>query len=153
MTAVKSEDALARQVTLMAKSYERLLGKPLLPSFPTPTVDQLWAADFALLSHGTEEDPIFNYANQLALTLFERSFEEFTKLPSRLSSKRVVDEDRIRLLERVTQQGYIDNYTGIRVSASGRLFEINDAVVWNLHDDDGDYRGQAAKISAWHYVD
>lgn len=152
MSAMKS-DSVQQQVELMARSFSRLLGRDLLESGAEPSADELWHCGFALLSHGAQSDPLFNYANQLALTLFERDLEAFIGLPSRLSSARTVDEDRTRLLERVAQQGYIEDYSGIRVSASGRLFEISDAIVWNLHDDSGRYRGQAAKIGRWRYVD
>lgn len=39
------------------------------------------------MSHGLEVDPVFNYANQCALDLFEMTWEDFIKLPSRLSAE------------------------------------------------------------------
>ena len=35
---------------------------------------ELYRASFAVLSHDTEADPLLNYANQAALTLFELSW-------------------------------------------------------------------------------
>ena len=32
---------------------------------------------------------------------------------------------------------FIDDYTGVRISASGRRFRIDKAVVWNLVDQEG----------------
>ena len=41
-------------------------------------------------------------------------------------------------------QGFIRDYAGVRIAASGRRFRIDDAVVWNLVDADGVRHGQAA---------
>ena len=136
----------------MAQSYARLLGEPLLDGVTYPSAAQIWAAECGLLSHDTQADPVFNYANRLALELFEREFDSMVGLPSRLSSEAQVDHDRIRLLDEVTRHGYIANYSGVRISATGRRFEISGAVVWNLIDEAGVYRGQAAKITQWRYL-
>lgn len=111
---------------------------------PLAQARALYEADFAVVSHGTEADPVFNYANRYAQQQFELDWEAFVQLPSRLSAEAVNREERARLLARVTAQGYIDDYCGVRISASGRRFTITQAVVWNLHDADGIYRGQAA---------
>ena len=47
----------------------------------------LYEAPFALVSHNTDSDPRFNYANRTALTLFEMNWNEFTTLPSRMSAE------------------------------------------------------------------
>jgi len=92
-------------------------------------------------------DPIFNFGNRAALNLFEYSWDEFIQLPSRLSAKPLAREARQQLLDTVNRQGYIDNYSGIRVSASGKEFMIENAVVWNIVDKQGVYCGQAARIA------
>jgi hypothetical protein len=106
-------------------------------------------AAFALVSHGTEADPIFNYGNALALLLFEMTREEFTTLPSRFSAEPMLREDRAHLLDRVTSQGFIDDYSGVRISSSGKRFFIQGATVWNLLDETGRPYGQAALIPRW----
>jgi hypothetical protein len=53
------------------------------------------------------------------------------------------------LLERVTRDGFIADYSGIRIAASGRRFRIERAVVWNLIDADGTRHGQAATFDCW----
>jgi hypothetical protein len=58
-------------------------------------------------------------------------------------------DERQRLLDRVTRSGIIDDYAGVRISASGRRFRIVNASVWNLTDDDGRPAGQAAAFSDW----
>jgi hypothetical protein len=52
----------------------------------------------------------------------------------------------------VTEFGFIDDYRGIRISASGRRFEIRSAVVWNVIDQTGAHWGQAATFSHWDYL-
>lgn len=95
---------------------------------------------------------MFNYANRAALQLFEMSWDEMTALPSRLSAGPMDRAERTRLLERVSRDGYIDDYTGIRIAASGRRFRIVNATVWNLADERGEYYGQAAMIPQWEDV-
>ena len=64
---------------------------------------------------------------------------------TQISGKRApLREERQALLDRVTAQGYIDDYAGIRISAKGRRFRIARAVVWNLVDAGGHCHGQAA---------
>jgi hypothetical protein len=108
----------------------------------------LWNAPRAIVAHGTEDDPVFFYGNRLALQLFEMSFDEFTRLPSRFSAEPLAREERSKLLERVTRQGYADNYSGMRIASSGKRFMIEDGTVWNLADEQGDYHGQAAVFVA-----
>ncbi|MEO1800781.1 MAG: MEKHLA domain-containing protein, partial [Cyanobacteria bacterium J06629_2] len=46
----------------------------------------LFEADFVLVSHGTEADPIYSYANYKALQLWQLNWEDFTSMPSRKSA-------------------------------------------------------------------
>lgn len=146
---------LARHVRLLRASYQRLTGRHLLlPELDdTQAVAALQAAEFAVVSHGTESDPVFNYANVRALQLFEMSWEEFTSLPSRFSAEPLRREERARLLERVTRHGYIDDYSGVRISSSGRRFHIKNATIWNVQDEAGLAYGQAALITRWHFLE
>ncbi len=132
---------------MLVGSYAQLTGKPLIDDAPadmTALRTALWNAPRAIVAHDTEADPIFFYGNCLALDLFEMSFEEFTRLPSRLSAEPLAQEARMKLLEKVTQQGYVDNYSGLRIAKSGRRFMIADCTVWNLADENGGHHGQAA---------
>lgn len=65
-------------------------------------------------------------------------------MPSRLSAEAPLREERAALLERVSRHGFIDDYAGIRISARGTRFRIENAVVWNLIDGAGVCHGQAA---------
>ncbi|OIQ80188.1 MEKHLA domain protein [mine drainage metagenome] len=146
---------LARHIRLMRASHRHWTGQDLLPAGldGTQAVEALDAAGFALISHGTQPDPIFNYANAAALQLFDMSWQAFTKLPSRLSAEPLLQADRDHLLARVAELGYIDDYTGVRISGSGRRFRIRNATVWNLVDESGRPYGQAALLREWQALD
>ncbi|MGR9071580.1 MAG: MEKHLA domain-containing protein [Gammaproteobacteria bacterium] len=145
---------LAGHVGLLSTSFRLLLGKSLLDDGfdEMEAARRLFHAPFAVVSHGTEEDPIFNYGNLKALELFELSWEELTSLPSRLSAGPVDREERQRLLEAVSAKGYIENYSGVRISKTGKRFRIENAVVWNLLDGNDVYCGQAARFDEWTYL-
>lgn len=138
---------LAAHARLLFASYRRLLGKPLLPE--PDDAQALYLTPLVVVSHDTAADPIFNYANLAAQRLFEMDWETFTRLPSRLSAGPVHRDERRRLLERVSRDGCIDDYAGIRIASSGRQFRIESATVWNVADAGGAYAGQAACFSIW----
>lgn len=140
---------------LLTQSFYRVTGRylcePLLSAKEAARF--LFEADFGLVSHGTEADPVFNYANQTALGLFERTFEEWTKLPSRLSAEPEEEVKREALLKQVHALGFVDRYRGVRISKSGRKFLIEDTTIWNVVDEKGFFRGQAALIPRWAWVE
>ena len=129
---------------LLISSYHRLTGKKLINNHSDNIAKALFEADFVVVSHGTETDPIFNYGNECALKTFELSWLDFVALPSRKSAKPMDRDERQDLLTRVTQFGFIDDYRGLRITSTGRTFWIEDATVWNLIDNNGAFRGQAA---------
>jgi hypothetical protein len=139
---------------LLCSSYERWTGRQLLSArLPAhELILHLFHAPFALVSHGTEVDPIFNFGNQTALDLFEMSWEAFTQLPSRKSAEPVNRQERDNLMARVTQEGFISDYSGVRISATGKRFLIEQATVWNIVDDQEHYHGQAALFDHWVYL-
>lgn len=140
-------------VVLLLESFQQLLGRPLLEiSSLTSLGQQVFFTDFALLSHDTQGDPIFNYANKTALDLFELSWPELIAMPSRRSAEPVNREERERLLARVSSDGYIDDYSGVRISKNGKRFLIQRAVVWNVVDRQGRYYGQAATFKDWEWL-
>lgn len=135
-------------LSLLVDSYRHLTGRQLVE--PGPTIEAaLWSAPRVIVAHGTETDPVFFYGNRLALQLFEMSWDDFTRLPSRYSAEAPDRAERSRLLARVARDGYIDDYAGVRIAASGRRFRIESAVVWNLIDTAGHCHGQAATFERW----
>jgi hypothetical protein len=136
-------------------SYARLLGHELLPREGSVAYQSraLFHAPFVLLSHGTENDPILNYGNAAALALWETDLKTFTSMASRLTAETPRRDERAQLLERVTREGYIDDYAGIRISTTGKRFFIERATVWNVFDCAGARVGQAATFSEWRPIE
>lgn len=142
---------LVEHVNTLRRSLRQWTGRDLVvPGLsPRAAAREVFLAPFAVVSHTTDPDPIFNYANGTALELFEMTWETFTALPSRLSAEPLAREERAQLLERVASFGYIDDYSGVRIAHSGRRFLIERATVWNLIDEAGNYGGQAAMFDLW----
>ena len=138
----------------LTRSYKKWTGRDLLAGnlSAAELAEKILNAPFVVVSHGTQADPVLNYGNRAALALWEMSWEEFTRTPSRLTAEAPRREERARLLETVTRQGFIDDYTGNRVSKSGRRFEIFRATVWNLVSATGEPCGQAATFSGWKFL-
>jgi MEKHLA domain len=101
-------------------------------------------ADFYILSHNGATDPILTYGNQQVLSQWEVSWEELTTMHSRYTAKPEDRADRSIFMAQVKAHNYVRGYQGIRVSKTGREFEILDGIVWNLFTDSGDFYGQAA---------
>lgn len=145
------DPAMVRHAGLLLRSYRRLLARDLLP----PDTDEagqarrLFEAPFAVLSHGVEDDPVLNYGNRRSLELWEMSFADFTRMPSRATAEPMLRQERERLLAIAAEKGFIDDYAGVRISSTGRRFRIENAIIWNLFDDDGRRRGQAATFDRW----
>jgi hypothetical protein len=144
---------LIEHVNRLRDSFHQLLGHDLIDSTLSPreAAKEIYYAPFMVVSHDTAADPIFTYGNQAALQLFEMSWQEFTALPSRQSAEPPNQEERAQLLAAVSTQGFITNYAGVRISKSGRRFQIEQATVWNLNVN-GAYFGQAAVCSQWTYL-
>lgn len=110
---------------------------------------RLFLSPSVVVSHGLEADPILNYGNQAALDLWEMTWEELTRTPSHRTAEPVSQEERARMLRIVEKQGYFDRYRGVRISATGRRFLVEEAIVWNVMDEQGQRIGQAATFSRW----
>ena len=150
-TAPWSRPDLVEHGQLLLDSFARLLGRDLIPrdAPPAEQARRLFESPFVVVSHGTEADPVLNYANATALRLWEMDWATFVQTPSRLTAEPVHRDERARLLERTRRNGYVDDYRGIRISQSGRRFRVEQAIVWNLIDPAGQLRGQAATFDQW----
>lgn len=134
-------------------SFERLLGRPLAHDWVGSRPDSAVFQDLAtfscpVVSHGVQSDPIFCYGNEAALRLWAMKWDEFTLLPSRQSAEAAatIQNDRSSLLKKALEKGYVENYEGVRISASGQRFMITETVLWNVSDEAGVRLGQAARI-------
>lgn len=137
----------------ISQSFEQLLGQPLVALPATADMhalcDALYEAPFVVLAHDGADDPRFTYANRCAQTLWEMDWKTFIGMPSRYSAEPDLRERRAEMLARVQRDGYIDDYSGVRISRSGQRFELGKTIVWNLTDTAGDYCGQAATFRDW----
>ncbi|MCX8509812.1 MAG: MEKHLA domain-containing protein [Rhodobacteraceae bacterium] len=155
MTAPIDRPEVQAHSRLLAASFARLTGQALVAGL-TPETPGLGAALFELplplVAHGTEADPVFCYANRAALTLWGMGWEAFTRLPSRLSAQAepAIQADRDLYLAEAKARGWVADYSGIRISATGQRFRISRTILWTVTGPKGEAAGQAALIGAWH---
>ena len=179
MEAIWKTDFAIAQTSCLARSLKHWTGRELLPPhFGAPAsgtarstgcavpaasappggettiilAKHIFHAPFVVVSHGTEADPVLNYGNAAALALWEMSWAELTRTPSRLTAEAPNRAERAKLLEAVTRRGFIDDYSGVRISKSGRRFRIARATVWNLLTDKNEPCGQAAMFNHWEFL-
>jgi len=154
VNAIWQSEAVIAQTQIIARSLKHWTGRDLLPgNFPAAELaEKIFHAPFVLVSHGTEADPVLNYGNKSALALWEMSWEELTRTPSRLTAEEPNREERAKLLEAVAHNGFIGDYSGVRISKSGRRFKISRATVWNSISESGQPCGQAAMFDRWEFL-
>ncbi|NJD07604.1 MAG: MEKHLA domain-containing protein [Methylococcaceae bacterium] len=147
-------DFLAGHIGLLRRSFRHWTGRDLVNRRMTDAeaARYVFDASFALLSHDTSPDPIFNYANRTAMSLFGMEWEELTRLPSRLSAEPRDQKERETALQEVVSHGYIDHYSGVRIGRHGNRFKIENALVWNLRSPQGILLGQAARFDHWTFL-
>jgi len=140
---------------LLLDSFTRLLGRDLVSRQgpPAEQAARLFDAPFVVVSHGGEADPLLTYGNATALALWDMDWSTFVGTPSRLTAEPVHRDERARLLERTRRDGFVDDYSGVRISRTGSRFRIERAVVWNVIDAAGTLRGQAATFDHWTPLD
>lgn len=145
---------LEEPTLLILDNHRRLLGRDLVTTSPEHAVEDLFAAPFAVLAAlgPFGSDHAFHYANRTALDLFEYDWHELIGRPSSASAEPLHRDERRRLLDEVGRHGFIENYSGIRISQHGHRFRIERATVFNLLDERGDYVGQAATFNDWQPV-
>ena len=151
MDTVCNRVAVKEWSRLLGQSFAALTGKPLIPDADPAAPDyafRLFHSPLPLVSHGTESDPVFCYANAAALALWGLEWEAFTRLPSRLSAADdpAIQTDRSRFLREAAERGWVADYSGIRKAADGRRFRISRTILWTIYDETGGRCGQAALI-------
>lgn len=148
-----SNHYLQSHVAALVRSYYELTGRHLIEKTDdlATMAKRVDEAPFFVASHGLETDPVLDYGNRCALELFAMNWEEFTQTPSRLTAEAPNRAERERLLTSVTEKGFIDDYSGVRITADGRRFRIHQATVWNVTDKSGVKIGQAATFSEWDF--
>ena len=140
------------RLALIAASFERLAGRPLIEPSSDGLEQAMWDAPHAIVAHGTEAEPLFFYGNRVALGLFAMTAAEFIGLPSHRSAEPALREARAQMLAGLEQGGIVEGYSGVRIAADGRRFVIAGASVWNLVDESGQAHGQAATFAEWRFL-
>ena len=131
-------------------SYRRWTGMELLErATPEDELLSLWNLPQVVVAHGTQADPAFVYGNHRGLELWEMSLDQFLDMPSRLTAEPLHQDERQRLLDQTRQQGYVDDYRGVRISRTGKRFMIEKALLWMVIDRAGHIIGQAATFDRW----
>lgn len=145
---------------MLVQSYWRATRKPLLPNVELAQLGEaLYGAPFVLLAHNRFQegvtDPEFIYANHAALQLWEATWEQLIGMPSRKSASDdpAVQEQRQQLLDGAASSGLITDYSGWRVSLTGKRFRISGVTLFNIEDADGDKLGQAAVFDSYELED
>jgi hypothetical protein len=134
-------------------SFERAFGRPLLAGVSAANAAQhLFRADTVVLAHDGSADPALIYANAAALQLWERSWAAMIGMPSRLTAEPQERASRAQMLATALQQHASEGYSGVRISNSGRRFQIHNARLWTLLSPDDQPCGQAAAFSSWWWL-
>ena len=91
-----------------------------------------------------------------ALDLWQTDWATLTAMPSRLTAEPMHREARARFMARTASEGCVTGYEGIRISAAGRRFRIEDAIIWNLDSPVSATgpapAGQAATFARWTFL-
>ena len=154
MNAIWQNEFVVAHTECLARSLRRFTGRKLLDgSNDSLALSQnVFEAPFVLVSHSTQADPVLTYGNHAALALWEMTWQEFTRTPSRFTAEAPNREERARLLAEVSARGFIDDYSGVRISKTGKRFRIHRATVWNLITEAGQPCGQAAMFDRWEFL-
>lgn len=150
-----NDPQVIQQSQQILNSYQFWFGEALLDRSGDAEQDAhvLFEAPFPVLSHDFQADPILNYGNRAALELWEMNWQEFTQMPSRQTAESTNQTDRSKLLDEVARKGYTTKGSGVRISHTGKRFYIPQVVLWNLIDESGIYRGQAASFQEYRYLE
>ncbi|OED47928.1 hypothetical protein AB838_15090 [Rhodobacteraceae bacterium (ex Bugula neritina AB1)] len=142
-------DFRADHAGLMMTSFARLLERPLVDP---ATAEALYHAPFPVLSHSIDADPVLTYGNLAAQALWEMGWEQLTSMPSRLTAEPAHRSQRDAMFAEMRAKGFISNYAGVRISATGTRFEIRGAVIWPLLGAAGEKLGEAATFREYAFL-
>ena len=139
---------------LLLNSFRHWIGRELLERAGdrASQAHALFLSPFVVVSHGMEEDPLLNYGNQVALELWGMTWEDLTRTPSRLTAQPTNQAEREWILEQAKTRGYLGTYRGVRITSTGRRFLVENALIWNVVDAEGQRVGQAARFSQWTWL-
>lgn len=137
-----------RWITLSSNSLQQQTGQSLLERMHVSSVAHVHSHErYAILSHGIQEDPIYNYFNAAALATFRYPETQVYQLASRYSAP----PGNLRLardaeIQSTTTQANVARFipTAIRQDKDGKQFVLCDLILWNVYDEQGQRVGQTA---------
>jgi len=141
-------------VRLLLNAHQRAFDRPLMACERSHqsmrlVCQELFACGFPVLAHGTGSDPLILYGNSAALQLWGLRWEQLVGMPSRLTAPEEERSERQKALTEAQTKEAIRGYSGTRISQGGRRFQIRDARIWTLWNEDNLCCGQAACFSDW----
>jgi hypothetical protein len=133
-------------VQCVSKSLHQFYGKSLYEELSLDGPEQVHVNEqHVVISHGNQDDPIYNYANQAGLLFFGYREEEFVQLPSRYSAPDgALRDDRSIIVQHVLDHGWSIIPQAIRQTKSGDCYFVHRILYFNVYDDEGSRIGQAA---------
>ena len=149
-----TDSAIMEWSQLLLNSFRHWTGRELLERVGDSgyQAHALFQSSFIVVSHGIEPDPLLNYGNQVALELWGLTWDQLVKTPSRLTAEPVNRAERAWMLEQARARGYLDTYRGVRITSTGRRFLVENALIWNVVDAEGQRVGQAATFAQWTWL-
>jgi hypothetical protein len=126
-------------IQLSSDSLQRFTGKSLFDymeegNITTPS--QIHHNErYAVLSHGTQDDPIYCYFNRAALQQFQWTEEEVYSLASRYSAPDGADRTtRQADVQQALEDDVKELTSVVRQTKHGDLFEMVNVVLWNVYN-------------------
>lgn len=150
------EPVMVTHALHLIRSYRELTGKDLVSkdlalTNPEAAAKELFFSPRVIVSHGIQagpEGPILNYGNARALRAWKASWEELTSTASIYTADVDNREKRAEVMQKVTENGFVTDYSGIRIAFDKTKFRIEGVDIWNVVDNDSGLRiGQAATFS------
>mmetsp|Transcript_17266 Transcript_17266/g.49473 ORF Transcript_17266/g.49473 Transcript_17266/m.49473 type:complete len:235 (-) Transcript_17266:773-1477(-) len=104
---------------------------------------------FAVLSHGNQTDPIYNYVNTAGFRVFRWPAEVYYRLPSRKSAPEgSARQQRAKVIDDTVAEDITYIEEAVRVRYPNDTVTLRDAILWNVYDDGGYRVGQTVLFDA-----
>ena len=128
--------------------FDRING--ILGKGAISTPQQIHESDrFAVLSHGNQSDPIYNYVNAAGFRVFRWPEEVYYQLPSRKSAPEgAARNERAKVVDTTVVKDITYIGEAVRVRYPNATVTLRDAILWNVYDDDGYRVGQTVLFDA-----